>query len=172
MGMVELLQIVGPLCSTLEFELHVVGTATEGSRPLADYPGVTLHGRVSDDRLEELMATSKAAIVHQRAGAGTLTRITELLVAGVPVIANVHAARIAYHYEGVHLYEREEELASLISSDLPTPPVPPRPAADESRVIEAIRRLAGAADGTSTTAELWDTSSAEVCAWSGVSGNS
>jgi hypothetical protein len=91
---------------------------------------------VTDEALFELLAEARGLLVHQDRGAGALSRITEALVAGVPVIANRIAARSTRGYQGVSVYDTPEELRSLIAAAgfqaLPSLP-PPREAMDRFR---------------------------------------
>lgn len=58
-------------------------------------------GTLSDGALDERLASVRAALCYQDHGGGALTRIPELLIAGVPVLANTHAARTYYGMQGV-----------------------------------------------------------------------
>lgn len=77
-----------------------------GTEHFGDYAAkeIRVLGRVSDEALQELMRTCDAAIVYQEVGAGVLTRIREFLMAGIPVIANVHAARGYSSAPGLHVF--------------------------------------------------------------------
>ena len=81
--------------------LIVAGYGTEqlsdGNAP----EGVTFLGTVSDRKLEQLETSVRAALCWQIRASGALTRVPELLIAGVPVIANSLAARSYYHLDGV-----------------------------------------------------------------------
>jgi hypothetical protein len=90
--------------------------------------GIRFAGALSDRQLEDLMAEARAILVHQDRGAGSLTRIPEALIAGVPVIANLLAARSTRGYVGVTVYESQDELLALLrapSIGAARPPVPP-----------------------------------------------
>jgi hypothetical protein len=142
-GMIELLSRLRPIIVGLGVEVHVVGVETETLRSEIEPPGMTFHGRVSDDILADLAARCRAALILQKTGAGALTRIPELLIAGLPVVANGTASRSAYHYQGIHLFESDDELADLMRQDLPSPPVPDRPVEAEARVIDILKKLSG-----------------------------
>jgi hypothetical protein len=130
-GVLDLLRRAGPVVRRAGAELHVAGNDTAAL------------GRLSDDDLYALLATATAALVYQSSGCGALTKIPELLLAGVPVLANGVAARSAHHYAGVHLFETAAEMAELIRADLPTPPPPPRPTRAENRFVATLHELAG-----------------------------
>ncbi len=77
---------------------------------------IEIKGPVSEDELNELIIKAKAAIIYQRRGAGALTKIADFLIAGVPVIANLHAARSWIGREGLTVFDEPAELPALINS--------------------------------------------------------
>jgi hypothetical protein len=77
-------------------------------------PGVELLGTLENDRLAQILSRIKACICYQESGSGALTRICEMLVAGVPVLANTHAARSYYNMNGVIEFGELAELAEAV----------------------------------------------------------
>jgi hypothetical protein len=102
---------------------------------------------VSSEKLDELLAGAKATLVHQPLATGALTRMAELLMSGLPVIANPIAARSTWHHQGVHVFEDEAELNALCAASLPMPPVPVVPEGVRS-AIRALQSLASRAGRT------------------------
>ncbi|MBN1224486.1 MAG: hypothetical protein JXB23_14655 [Candidatus Aminicenantes bacterium] len=91
--------------------------------------GVDLLGPLSDEALDDTLAEVKACMCYQFTGAGALTRICEMLVAGVPVLANSHAARSYYGMKGLQEFRDLGELKTLLErmdSDSDSIPIPPR----------------------------------------------
>jgi hypothetical protein len=88
------------------------------------------------------MASSEKAVVFQTRGSGALTRIPELLLAGLPVICNPHAARSAQQYDGVEIFDTDEELVSLLNARAPMPVPPDRPVQAEERLLNGCVNLA------------------------------
>lgn len=117
----------------------VAGAATE--KLPATTAKTILRGSVSRAELIELLASCSALLVHTEGGAGAVTRIPEALLAGIPVIANVNAARDQHGVPGVHVYHDVEEFLHLAHQALPPPPPPPKPVAAEKRLQDAVRRL-------------------------------
>jgi len=75
-------------------------------------PGVLeFHGTLSNEALDELLCSVKACLCYQPSGAGALTRICEMLIAGAPVLAGSHAARSYYNIPGVIEFPALEDLA-------------------------------------------------------------
>jgi hypothetical protein len=126
-----------------DMTIRVVGLETERLRNVQRPPSVDVRGYVDNDTLDEMLISARAVLIHQRAGVGALTRIPEMLVAGVPVIASGVAARSAHEFEGVYTYEAPYELEALMRGDpLPMPPVPQRAVDAEERFVETMRRVA------------------------------
>ena len=94
--------------------LHVAGFRTEKHFPRGERNGVIVHGTMDDDALDELLVGTRACIAHQDAGAGALTRLVEMNLAGIPVLANPHAARTHYGLAGLHEYRDLEELRRML----------------------------------------------------------
>jgi hypothetical protein len=87
-------------------------------------------GTVSDDELLSEQLKARALLVHYVPTPGALTRIPEALIAGIPVIANRHAARGYEALPGIHVYDTPADLVDLSAAELPMPPIPPRPDAE------------------------------------------
>lgn len=124
--------------------LHVVGFGTDRlQRLVSPHSGIKLHGAVDNQSLRALLLQVRAAIVHQTASSGALTRIPELLLAGVPVLANTDAARSYILQSGVHVYEDDAQLSVLLTSELggAVPPAFPRDLTN--RFLDHIRFLGG-----------------------------
>jgi glycosyltransferase involved in cell wall biosynthesis len=58
-------------------------------------------GALSNEELDQTLSTIRAFICFQEFGAGDLTKIKEMMIAGVPVLASSHAARSYYGSRGV-----------------------------------------------------------------------
>jgi len=134
-GLAALAKLIRELPPTTDYHFHVGGFDTEALRDEFPAGNCTFHGALSDERFNVLLAECRATIIHQEQGAGALTRIPELLCAGVPVLASPIAARSTGGLTGVHLYHDADELGRLCATPLG---IPPRPEPDEA----AGRRLA------------------------------
>lgn len=117
------------------------GTETLSSRTRGR-PGIEFLGSLEDAALDEILSRVRACLCYQETGAGALTRICEALIAGVPVLANGHAARSYYDREGVRMFPDLDGLAEglrrLEASDggvlLPDPP-------DASELLSKLRGI-------------------------------
>ncbi|MFD0765436.1 hypothetical protein ACFQZI_11285 [Mucilaginibacter lutimaris] len=89
---------------------------------------IRVWGSVDNDTLARLIVNADSAVVHQQPSSGALTRIPELLIAGLPVIANIHAARSCDVSTGIMIYDGHDELRTVLSSgNFTTPAVLNRP---------------------------------------------
>jgi hypothetical protein len=94
--------------------LVVAGYGTERLGALAG-PAVSIVGAASEEQLRALMVRARLCLIHQVPTTGCLTRIPELLIAGIPVLANWIGARTYHNTHGVLSYERMAEIPSLLA---------------------------------------------------------
>ncbi len=121
----------------------VLQVAGQDSKHLPHAEGVEILGRLSDEDLDRRLVRMRAAICFQEQGAGQLTRIMDFLVAGVPVVANRHAARSYHCVSGLHQFEDLNGLPQALDELMRQPALlPPPPAApDTSAVLKALHSL-------------------------------
>lgn len=139
-GMIEQIDWLHQIRQSVDFQVDIVGYGTEQLASYCSHPDFKVHGEVSSEHLNRLLIHTKAALVHQTAAVGALTRIPELLLAGVPVIANNIACRSAFEHDGVYCYDDQAELAELMSKPLAMPKVLPRPMLAEQRFIQVLQK--------------------------------
>jgi Glycosyltransferase Family 4 len=94
--------------------LIVAGHGTEVLLASSREGVIEVAGSVTDEQLDGLLVRVRGCIVYQEDGAGALTRISELLLSGVPVIANTHAARSYYHLPGVIEFAEPADILSKL----------------------------------------------------------
>lgn len=113
-GMQTLIDLIP---SNSQYEFHVAGYGTES----LDCAGrnVVFLGSISKQQLEELLLEIDALLIYQPPTTGSLTRIPEMLIAGIPVFANIDAARNFFNIKDVIVYHSFEELSLLLSSFIP-----------------------------------------------------
>lgn len=123
-------------------KLIVAGYLTENlATHLPGKDQIFLEGTVSNEKLSELMSTCSFCWIHQNISTGSLTKIPELMIAGVPVLLNSDAARNFHNLPGIRVYEHDEDCADLLLSELPIPEMPERPIVHEKILIADIKRL-------------------------------
>jgi len=145
LGMLELIHAYHDISnqSTPPFKLHIVGYGTE---QLPKYirlsKGIILHGGVELMVMEKLLLNVDAVIAHQPATSGCLTKIPEMLLAGVPVLLNTNSARSWYGAPGVFVYETFSELFDLLQgNNVPDPARPKRNLQHEELFIRKILEM-------------------------------
>ena len=112
-GMKQIIELFHQL--TDDSFLIVGGYNSESLKPYIHSPEkIQLHGTLSNEQLTELLISTDAVIINQQATTGALTRIPEMLIAGIPVIVNADAARSFYDANGVVLFNNLIELPELI----------------------------------------------------------
>jgi hypothetical protein len=109
--------------------LLVAGFGTDILRDLEN-SDVEILGTLTNEELDKRLSTVKACMCYQEKASGALTRIAEMLIAGVPVLANSHAARSYHNLKGVLEFSHFEELGNAlqkiqaVEGNIPVPPVP------------------------------------------------
>jgi glycosyltransferase involved in cell wall biosynthesis len=77
-------------------------------------PRVEYLGEVEPERLDRILEQVRACVCYQEHGGGALTRICEMLLAGVPVLANPLAARSYFRQKGVVVFEHMSDMAEAL----------------------------------------------------------
>jgi len=122
-------------------KLVVAGYLTENLKShLPDSDQIYLEGTVSNEKLADLLSTCSFCWIHQNISTGSLTKIPELMMAGVPVILNSDAARNFYNVKGVKVYEHDSDCAEAMMMHLPIPEIPERPILHEKILIDTIHK--------------------------------
>jgi hypothetical protein len=137
-GIVELIDWFRGRGTPGEVPIHVVGHGTESLSGLGG-GRIVVEGHLPEAELDAHLVRARAVILHQPAAVGALIRVSEMLLAGIPLLANPIAARSTAGYEGVRVYESLPELSRLLAEDeLPPPPVPPPPAGLEQEFVANV----------------------------------
>lgn len=140
-GMAEQLRCLGQDAPTAPSTV-VIGPDTDKHLAQFRSPRVQILGGVSRPVLADILASCSALLIHTQGGAGAVTRIPEALLNGIPIIANINAARDQHGMPGVHVYADSDEFMALVHTSLPMPPPPPRPLGAEKRFQqELLRRI-------------------------------
>jgi hypothetical protein len=95
-------------------KLYIVGYGTEKLRDICRHESIEFMGALEESKLEALLYTIKACLCYQDSGAGALTKISEMLIAGIPVLANSHAARSYYNMKGLIEFHALKDLKSVM----------------------------------------------------------
>jgi hypothetical protein len=117
---------------------HVTGHQTEPLREVWSGPRFRFHGGCPDDLFAQIKARCVALCLHQRAGLGAVTRVPDMLLAGLAVVANGAAARSFIGTAGVHVYDTPRQMGALLAGEIPAPPPPQRPLELEDALAETL----------------------------------
>jgi len=121
--------------------LIIAGYGTMQLASFADDSRIEVLGELTDTELDELLTATKGCIVYQENGSGALTKIPELLTAGVPVIINSHAARSHHNLPGIFEFDTLEHLGEQMavaakSKQFPQVLAPPATLSLQKRLVE------------------------------------
>lgn len=99
----------------LPFKLIVAGYGTESLKPVTNSQ-IIFRGTLSNEELEKLLIDVDGVIIFQPPTTGALTRIPEMLLAGIPVFANFNAVRNYFNISGIEQYNTFEELFMMLKT--------------------------------------------------------
>ena len=102
----------------LPFDLGIVGYRTDALR-VPQQTGITFYGTVINEVLDGILEETDAVLIFQPPTTGALTRIPEMLLAGIPVFVNFDAGRNYLDLNDVHLYDSFEGLFATLENFVP-----------------------------------------------------
>lgn len=140
LGLCELLQELTNLGDASFPNVTVCGVGTDelGFRS-TDH--LTIRGAVSNSDLMSLMIECKCLFVNHFPTSGSLTRVVDFLVAGVPVVLNTFAARGHSSLGGLQVFaDLKHGLEMAADGVFLTPPEPTFPVKQVDRFIGTIQR--------------------------------
>src|SRR4030095_2884546 len=128
LGMTTLLENVKKIHSRkCEMPIVVTGFGTEQLAREFNTDLIKIIGSSHEKTLKELLKNCKGAIINQGFSTGALTKIPELLVAGVPIIIDEGGSRSFKRFDGVHVYKTVQDIIDIATSDLKMPKLPDAP---------------------------------------------
>jgi len=140
-GMSELLNHLESAGVPTDREIVIAGFGTE-SLDAAKFPRVRLMGAVSQQVLHDLMCQARCVLINHSATTGSLTRVADCLVAGVPVVANRFGLRGYTTARGVTSYRLiADGLQAAFHASLEMPDIPERPVFFEDQFISTVSRF-------------------------------
>jgi len=123
-------------------QIVLAGFGTEVFRSALPNGEFRVLGSVSEVHMTDLLCDAAACVCYQLGTTGALTRIPQLLCAGVPVLANYVAARTYYGMAGLIVTETLDHLLDELRAfepfefDAPAPPT-----ALEEQLLRGLRAL-------------------------------
>ena len=115
-GMQELIDFAAT--KELPFDLLIAGYGTESLKTVS-HPNITLLGTLSTEELEKMLIEIDGIIIYQPPTTGALTRIPEMVLAGIPVFANFDAARNYFGVNGITCYTSFNDLIDRLDAPIP-----------------------------------------------------
>lgn len=109
-----IIKIAEKLLKSKTKNLVVAGFGLEKMKPLFQKEKIQILSSLSPKDYCSLLLKTKTAIVHQERGCGVLTRIENLLDCGIPVIANIVAARDFYGRKNLFVYNDTEDISKIL----------------------------------------------------------
>lgn len=122
-------------------DFHFCGEGTKEIGSMCDIPNTRFHGYVDEATLQKLLVSARAVWFHQPATTGVVTRIADMLVAGVPVVANSFAARSYEEADGVYGYDLDQLFPRIISTCFASPRLPEPPDVFIAEFVDTIAGL-------------------------------
>ena len=102
----------------IPFDLFVAGYGTESLATVC-HPHISFLGTLSNDELEKLLIDVDGIIIYQPPTTGALTRIPEMLIAGIPAFTNFDAARNYHSIKDIIQYQSLDGLIALLADYKP-----------------------------------------------------
>lgn len=99
------------------YSLHIGGYGTEKLSIPQGEKQILFMGEMTDTQLQNEQIHAKALLIYQPPTTGALTRISEALAVGIPIIANDAAARSYHNISNVYVYHDDVELLEIISKN-------------------------------------------------------
>ena len=107
----------------IDCKLIVAGHYTESLKEyIKNSDKINLIGSLSQAQLEYWMVHTDMVLVHQPPTSGALTRITEFMIGGIPVLTNFESARNFWEINGIFVYDSDEELRKILKNSKLEPP--------------------------------------------------
>lgn len=113
MGMEMLIEILNK-SEIKNVRFIVAGFGTEILKEKSHNSVVEIKGALTDKELENEMLRCDALLVYQKPTTGALTRVSEFLTAGIPVVLNIESAHSFFDKEDLYIYESKGELMQII----------------------------------------------------------
>lgn len=141
-GILQFLRALPHYHQLLDREIIVVGYSVDTLTSKMSLPSnVRILGSIDNTRLNELLSKCKCVLIHQEYGTGSLTKIPELLLSGVPIVASRVASRNYSLHDGIVIYNEIADLCDILDSKLSQPRKPLRKRQEELRILDKLLNL-------------------------------
>jgi hypothetical protein len=100
-----------------DVKLTIAGFCTDTLSEDVKIPSnIHLAGTLTSEQFEKELLEADTVLIHQTATTGALTRISEMLIAGIPVLLNSESARNYYNFGGLYIYDDDKQFINLLKS--------------------------------------------------------
>lgn len=99
------------------FKISFAGYFTEQLAIPDNCTNINVEGSIRVEDLYNLYRKVDAVIINQANSTGALTKIPELLLAGIPIVANTASLRNYYNINGITLYNDINELGEILNNE-------------------------------------------------------
>lgn len=141
-GILQFLEALSHYQQFFDREIIVVGYSTDTILCQISLPSnVRVLGSIDNKRLNSLLTSCKCVLIHQEYGTGSLTKIPELLLSGVPVVASRVACRNYSDNNDILIYNEIRDVFDILDSKLSQPRIPLRNRQQEMLVLERLFSL-------------------------------
>jgi hypothetical protein len=141
-GMLDRIRFFHQEVKEADAELHVAGYLTENlASHLPADARIQLHGSISNEFMAQQLTDCRFCWIHQNISTGSLTKIPELMMAGVPLLINSDAARNFHNIRGVRVYEDDADCLQAMKEEFDIPTAPVRPLVFERMFLDSLRQL-------------------------------
>jgi hypothetical protein len=116
LGMIDRIKFFAARSSN-HYKISIAGFYTQTLAEDTTIPqNIDIKGTLNAEELEKELIDTDAVLIHQAASTGALTRISELLLSGIPIFLNLPSARNYYDLPGLYVYEDDDQLIELLQS--------------------------------------------------------
>lgn len=139
-GMIEIIKDIAKSVPDYgAYKFNIAGFGTEHlSKDIAIPACINIAGSVDNNQLRQLLVKASAVLVTQPATTGALTKIPEILMAGVPIILNSNAARSNDNTAGTFVIDQLCEIHDILKIIPDLAPIPERPKKFERQFLAAV----------------------------------
>jgi hypothetical protein len=142
-GMMQLLNRLKRLNSKgFSFKVKLTGFGTNDLKLHYNDSWLEILGDSNAETFTNLVRNCKAMLIEQGFSSGALTKIPEMLTAGVPIICDHGSSRSFRTLNGLHIFDNDKILFDFISeASFDVPEIPVKPDERFGRFIDILKTL-------------------------------
>lgn len=143
-GMIDRINFFNENIYVKSYDLIIAGYGTKELELPGNYQhNIRLLGELTNHQLADVLTATDILLIHQPATAGALTRIIEMLIAGIPILSNFESGRNYYGTDGLYIYYNDTQLINYLETgNFPVPEIPDKPRFEIESFQETILKIA------------------------------